>query len=662
MFTSPFGETKKPQINPEADVIFVADMFVEDYVGGAELTSEALIKSSGNLNVQKLHAKFVTLETLEAGVDKHWIFGNFSSLNPNLIPTIVGNMTYSMLEYDYKFCQWRSIERHEHEEGTPCDCAQDLHGKMMSAFFHGAKSIWWMSEEQEKRYLDRFPFILENQRTVLSSVFSEDFFAMTKALKEATKDQERKGWIVLGSDSWIKGAEDAIKYCEENALEYEVVWGMPHGELLAKLAVSEGFVYLPRGGDTCPRMVIEAKALGCELVLNDNVQHKNELWFTGSDQDMMAYIYGARERFWRGIKAIMDYKPTLSGYTTVLNATSMGYPWKACINSMLGFCHEVVVADGGSTDGTWAQLQEMAKDNERIKLCQKTIDLDGPSYAYESDGKLKAFARSHCTSEFCWQMDADEVVHEEDFAKVFQLLRTFPKHFDIIALPVIEYWGSSEKVRMDINPWKWRLSKNLPHITQGIPHDLLLTDEAGNEYAGMGTDSCDYIHTETRERLPHAGFYTQEIHNVRVTALQGDESARKKYEEWFQHAVEQLPGVHHYSWYCISNKIRQYKKHWAKFWKSLYRHDVEDTPENNVMFEKSWADVTEDDIDELAIKLSEELGGWIFHTKVNFDVTVPYVHLERSHPAAFNENPMTDISPLGCPVCNEESGSGKHNH
>jgi hypothetical protein len=138
----------------------------------------------------------------------------------------------------------------------------------MSAFFHGAKSIWWMSEEQEKRYLERFPFMMDNQRTVLSSVFSEDFFAMVKALKDATKDQERKGWIVLGSDSWIKGAEDAIEHCKDNDLEYEVVWGMPHGELLAKLAVSEGFVYLPRGGDTCPRMVIEAKALGCKLVLN----------------------------------------------------------------------------------------------------------------------------------------------------------------------------------------------------------------------------------------------------------------------------------------------------------------------------------------------------------------------------------------------------------
>jgi hypothetical protein len=79
------------------------------------------------------------------------------------------------------------------------------------------------------------------------------------------------------------------------------------------------------------------------------------------------------------------------------------------------------------------------------------------------------------------------------------------------------------------------------------------------------------------------------------------------------------------------------------------------------MFEKSWTDVTEEDIDDLAIKLAKNLGGWIFHTKVDLNVTVPYVQLERSHPAAFIDNPMTDISPLGCPVC-DESGPGKHNH
>lgn len=637
MFESPFDKKELPSLDGNADIVFVADMFVEDYVGGAELTIQALIDSAKDITVQKIRASELSMSMLKAGSDKHWVFGNFSSLNPSLIPSIIGNLSYSIIECDYKFCQYRSVEKHKQETGSECDCHEQIHGKMISAFFHGSKSIWWMSEDQEKRYLERFPFLRKNDSVVLSSVFDDEFFAFVSSMKN--QPVERKGWIVLGSNSWIKGFEDAENYCKENNLEYEVVWGLPYNELLLKLASAEGFVYLPRGGDTCPRMVIEAKALGCELVLNEHVQHAEEEWFTGDQEDMLAYLYGARERFWRAIKSIHNHVPTISGYTTVRNATRMEYPWQATVLSMLDFCHEVVVVDGGSDDGTWEELQAMvdSREDDRLKAYQHAVPDDHPSFAYETDGKLKATARSYCTGDFCWQMDADEVVHEQDYEKVHQLMRAFPVHCDIVSLPVIEYWGSDEKVRMDINPWKWRISRNLPHITQGIPKELVRTDEEGNIYAAPGTDTCDYIHSDSGDRLPHIGFYNEQAHHVRLGGLSGNEQAHAAYQDWYQRAVNQLPSVHHYSWHNIPRKIRQYKQHWASFWKSQYRLDSEDTAENNVMFDKPWADVTDDDIEQLGNRLASELGGWIFHEKVDFSYKIPHVQIDRDHPVRFKD-------------------------
>tara|TARA_A200000159_G_scaffold108198_1_gene100973 strand:+ start:73 stop:2001 length:1929 start_codon:yes stop_codon:yes gene_type:complete len=635
MFQSPFSPSI-PGIDPNADVIFVADLFIEDYVGGAELTTEALIESAADIKVQKVRAKDVSMALLKSGVDKHWVFTNFSSMNFSLLPTIIGNMSYSVIEYDYKFCQYRSVEKHKAETGDDCDCEDQIHGKMISAFFHGAKSLWWMSEAQEKRYLDRFPFLSKNDSVVLSSVFNDKFFAMVNEYQQ-NPHEERSGWIVLGSDSWIKGFEDAEKHCIENNLEYEVVWGLPYDELLEKLKKAEGFVYLPRGGDTCPRMVIEAKALGCKLILNEHVQHAKEEWFTGSFIDMTSYLYGARERFWRAVKSITDHKPTISGYTTVRNANRMKYPWQATVNSMLGFCNEVVVVDGGSDDGTWEELVELSNNDDRLIVKRIEILNDHPSFAYETDGKLKATARSMCTGEFCWQMDADEIVHEDDYGKVAQLMRSFPTHCDVVSLPVIEYWGGDDKVRADINPWKWRISRNKDHITQGIPVELRRFDEEGNIYAAPGTDTCDYIHTESGERIPHIGFYHEQAHNVRVAALSGHEDALVAYQEWYQRAIEQLPSVHHYSWYNIPRKIKQYKMHWASFWKSQYRHEAEDTAENNVMFNKPWSDVTDEDIEIMGAKLAKEMGGWIFHEKVDFTKSVPHVTLKCTHPEEFEK-------------------------
>ena len=241
-------------------------------------------------------------------------------------------------------------------------------------------------------------------------------------------------------------------------------------------------MYLPEGGDTCPRMVIEAKLLGCKLVLNDNVEHKNEIWFNTEDMfDTEAYLYAARDRFWNGITASMNYTPSISGYTTTKDCISQNYPWRQCIESMLGFCTEVVVVDGGSTDGTWEELQKWAEEEEKLKIDQVTRDWSHKRHAV-FDGAQKAEARSRCTSDFLWQMDADEVVHEDDYKKIASLCKHFPKELDLMCLPVIEYWGSEEKVRADINPWKWRLSRNAPYITHGIPVEFRNYDDDGENY------------------------------------------------------------------------------------------------------------------------------------------------------------------------------------
>ena len=632
MFGSPFqaGPVTVPE---SAEIVFVADMFAEDYVGGAELTTEALIESSP-LEVFKVRCKDVSMETLESGHQKYWIFGNFSTLNNQLIPSIVANLNYSILEYDYKFCKYRSIEKHLSIEQKECDCHEQMHGKLISAFMYGSKSLWWMSEAQQKIYEERFPFLNERENTVLSSVFNDTFFVAVKMLREKYKDTERKGWLVLGSTSWIKGYQQAEQWCKDNDKEYEVLWEVPYEEVLEKMAQAEGFVYLPQGGDTCPRMVIEAKLLGCQLHINDDVQHAKEIWFDTEDPfDTEAYLYAARERFWSSIQSSMNYVPNISGYTTTRNAKSQGYPYIQSIKSMLGFCGEVVVVDGGSDDGTWEELQTMAamQGDGKLKVYQVERDWNHPRHAV-FDGAQKAEARSRCTGDYCWQQDADEVVHEDDYDKIVNLCRNFPKHADLVSLPVVEYWGSLEKVRMDVNPWKWRLSRNKPEITHGIPKQFRREDDDGNLYAGLGTDGCDYINSETFDRIPHASFYTEEIHNARVAGLQGNKEACEAYEKWFQRVVELYPGVHHYSWLDISRKIKTYKNYWSKHWQSLYNIEQEDTIDNNMFFDKMWKDVTEEDIENLSVDLSEKMGGWVFHSKVDFDNPTPHISSGRSEP------------------------------
>ena len=52
----------------KSDIIFVADMFADQYPGGAELTTEALINTSGNQSVCKINSSNITMDLLGSGV------------------------------------------------------------------------------------------------------------------------------------------------------------------------------------------------------------------------------------------------------------------------------------------------------------------------------------------------------------------------------------------------------------------------------------------------------------------------------------------------------------------------------------------------------------------------------------------------------------------
>ena len=50
-----------------------------------------------------------------------------------------------------------------------------------------------------------------------------------------------------------------------------------------------------------------------------------------------------------------------------------------------------------------------------------------------------------------------------------------------------------------------------------------------------------------------------------------------------------------------------------------------------MFFDKAWSEITEDELDARAEKLSTELGGWIFHEKVDFSKNIPHLSIDRNH-------------------------------
>lgn len=278
-------------------IYFVADYFVEQYEGGAELTTEAIIQN-GYFPCNKILSADPSLKQLMKNQkDAFWIFGNFSGVPEDCMLYAAKELNYSVLEYDYKYCEFRSSGKHTEAEGQ-CSCENTRHGKLVSIFLSKASSTWWMSDGQLKHYQSLFPFLKNSKNRILSSCFSKEKLSYINSLKT---DQKNNKFLILNSPSWIKGADDAVAYAKENNLEYELVWGLKHKDLLAKLAESRGIIFFPKAYDTCPRMTIEARLLDCELILNDNVQHKNEDWFTNKETTL-EYLKENSQAFWNEIE------------------------------------------------------------------------------------------------------------------------------------------------------------------------------------------------------------------------------------------------------------------------------------------------------------------------------------------------------------------------
>lgn len=607
-------------ISENSQIVFVSDYFIDEYCGGAELTSQALIDEiPTRFKIDQVKSSNLSIELLRQAQNKLLVFGNWSQLNPQLIPTIIANMKYVMLEYDYKYCKHRSPEKHLNIENIPCDCHNQTHGKMVSAFYYGAKALFWMSQKQMERYHLVFPFLQEKFNLILSSVFDKKTIENIRQLRTTEKDEK---YVILGSNSWVKGFENAKEYVDNNRLLYEIVWNLPYNELLKKLASSRGHVYLPAGGDTCPRLVIESKLLNCDLVLNEHVQHKNETWFNQSIEQIENYLLERPKVFWNEIEKIIDYVPTLSGYTTTYNCVLQEYPYKECISSMLSFCDEVCVVDGGSTDGTWEQLQsfktilelEDKSIGNKLKLKQVKRNWNHPRFAV-FDGAQKTEARKMCVMDYVLQMDCDETISSYHFSKIKSLCEMMPSQIDVMCLPVIECWGCWNKIRIDCTPWKWRISRNNPNIIHGIPKLLRMYDENGDLYARPGTDGCDMIYEDSGEIVPNVNYWNNDLEQLRRIALSGNKEALQKYEQIINQIIKELPSIFHYSWYNIERKIKTYKNYWQRHWQSLTNQIVEDTSENNMFFDLPWSQVTDEMIKEKAIELKEKCSGHIFHTK-----------------------------------------------
>jgi len=153
----------------------------------------------------------------------------------------------------------------------------------------------------------------------------------------------------------------------------------------------------------------------------------------------------------------------ISGFTFLYNVLKNDYPFIESINSLLPLVDEYVILLLESDDGTHEKLME--NYDEKMKIIKiKKEDIKFPI----SFGYYTTIALRNCTGDFCFYLQADEVLHEKYIPYIKEALYFFKdkKFIEGFLLKYKHFFGNYDYYHEGYGWYEKeiRIVRNLPYI------------------------------------------------------------------------------------------------------------------------------------------------------------------------------------------------------
>jgi hypothetical protein len=237
------------------EIVFIADAFSEQFAGGAELSDEALIVGlkQKKYKIEKIRSQDTTPKTIEQNASKIFIVGNFVGLSEESKRSL-HNKKYIIFEHDHKYLKTRN----------------PIFFKEFIAPEEELTNIEFYKNANTTLCLTQLALDVFQKNTHLTNVDKIGASLWTKEsldfLESIVDTKKIKGHAVVSSNNPIKRTADAVRYCEKNKLEYELIGSTNYKTFLKQLSQFEKLVFLTGHLETCCRLVVEAKMLHCDVI------------------------------------------------------------------------------------------------------------------------------------------------------------------------------------------------------------------------------------------------------------------------------------------------------------------------------------------------------------------------------------------------------------
>jgi glycosyltransferase involved in cell wall biosynthesis len=137
----------------------------------------------------------------------------------------------------------------------------------------------------------------------------------------------------------------------------------------------------------------------------------------------------------------------VSGFTFVRNAVKFDYPVVESIHSILPLCDEVIVSIGQSEDNTEELIRSIASDKIKIfpSVWDDSLKQGGKVLAVETN---KALDRVSKTADWCFYLQADEIIHERYHEPIREAMTSFREdpRVEGLLFKYLHFYGSYDYV------------------------------------------------------------------------------------------------------------------------------------------------------------------------------------------------------------------------
>ena len=264
-------------------ILILTDYLLSDLeiVGGAEYNDKVLynlLKKSGHSVTIKRSREVNVLFLKSLQKETKMIVSNFVHLDDKSKLYLQNNFDYLIYEHDHKYLEKRNPSSFVNFEAPK--------EKIINYDFYKSARAVLAQTNFHKKIIEK-NLKLKNIISLSGNLWDDsDFDKMEKLLS----DTKNNRCSILHSSFNSKGTQEAIYYCENNNLDYDLISDNDYHSFLKKIASNEKIVFLPTTPETLSRVCVEARMMGCTVVTNGLVGAKYEEWFKLKGKDLIDYL------------------------------------------------------------------------------------------------------------------------------------------------------------------------------------------------------------------------------------------------------------------------------------------------------------------------------------------------------------------------------------